>query len=207
VIRVLNVKKSSILLEQFGAHFEEIENAILATEYDPTAGTPCGCGIDNLMRTWRCLDCFQSPMTCDQCFIRSHQNMPFHWVQKWNGSFFERCDISALGHTIALGHHGEPCHNVPNTTRPPEFLIAHTNGIHKTKVVFCACVGSGRRLQQLLDAQLFPATTEQPTTAFTFNLLREFHIHSLESKASAYGYMGGLRRLTDNTFTADVPVS
>jgi len=62
-------------------------------------------------------------------------------------------------------------------------------------------------MQQLLGAQLFPATTEQPTTVFTFGLIREFHIHSLESKAIVYGYIGGLWHLTNNTFMTDVPVS
>ena len=62
-------------------------------------------------------------------------------------------------------------------------------------------------MRQLLGAQLFPATTEQPMTAFTFGLLREFHVHSLESKSTVYGYMGGLRHLMDNAFTMDVPVS
>ena len=61
-------------------------------------------------------------------------------------------------------------------------------------------------MQQLLRAQLFPATVDQPTTAFTFNVLREYHVHSLESKQSAYSYMGALRRLTNNTFIDDVPV-
>ena len=62
-------------------------------------------------------------------------------------------------------------------------------------------------MQQLLKVQLFPATTEQPTTVFTFGLLQEFHLHSLESKSTVYGYMGALRRLTNNTFTMDIPVS
>jgi hypothetical protein len=199
--------QSSIVLDQFGAHFEEIENAILATEYDPNVGTLCECGIDNRTRTCRCLDCYQSPMTCDQCFIRSHQNQPVHWVEQWNGDFFVRRDISALGHAITLGHHGKLCHSISNTTSPLEFLIIHTNGIHKTKVLFCGCAGCGNRMQQLLKAQLFPATTEQPTTAFTFSVLREFHLHTLESAEPAYGFMGALRRLTDNTFTTDVPVS
>jgi hypothetical protein len=61
-------------------------------------------------------------------------------------------------------------------------------------------------MQQLLRFHLFPATTEQPTTAFTFVVLREYHVHSLESKKSGYSYMRALCRLTDNTFTSDVPV-
>jgi CxC2 like cysteine cluster associated with KDZ transposases len=163
--------------------------------------------VVNQTRTCRCLDCFQSPVTCERCFIQRHKTQPFHWVEQWNGAFFIRRDISALGHPIALGHRGELCHNISKVTPPLEFLIVHTNGIHRTKLLFCGCVGCGNRMQQLLKAQLFPATTEQPTTAFTFAVLREFHLHSLESVVAAHGYMGALRRLTDNTFTTDVPVS
>jgi CxC2 like cysteine cluster associated with KDZ transposases len=170
-------------------------------------GEPCDCGVAGQMRTCRCNDCFQLPLTCKECFIRQHKNQPFHWVQQWNGNFFVRCDISTLGHIIILGHHGNPCPNISNLMPPTNFLVAHTNGIHRTRVVFCTCIGPIDRMQQLLSSQLFPATTERPTAAFTFGLLREFHMHSLESKATAYGYMGGLRRLTDNMFTTDVPVS
>jgi len=194
-------------MDQFGAHFDQIQNAILAIEYDNTVGSACSCGVVGQTRTCRCLDCFQSSVMCERCFVLRHQTLPFHWVEQWNGDFFVRRDISALGHAIALGHHGELCHNISKTTSPLEFLIIHTNGIHKTKMLFCGCIGCGNRIQQLLKAQLFPATTEQPTTAFTFSVLREFHLHTLESAMPAYDYMGALRRLTDNTFTADVPVS
>jgi len=112
-----------------------------------------------------------------------------------------------MGYIIVLGHHGKPCPNNSTSTQPLNFLVAHMNGIHKTKVNFCACSSDSDQMRQLLGVQLFPATTEQLTTAFTFGLLREFHVHSLESKSTVYGYMGGLRRLTDNAFTTDVPVS
>ena len=206
-MHILNGQKSSVFLEQFANCLEEIGNAILATEYDITVGEPCDCSINGRTRTCRCDDCFQSPLMCEYCFLRRHENQPFHWVKRWNGNFFVRCDISALGHGVVLGHHGTPCPNNSSSTLSLNFLVAHTNGIHKTKIMFCACIGSGNRMQQLLKVQLFPATTEQPMTVFTFGLLREFHLHSLESKSTVYGYMGALRCLTNNTFTIDIPVS
>jgi hypothetical protein len=62
-------------------------------------------------------------------------------------------------------------------------------------------------MEQLMQARLFPATTRDTKTAFTVNVLKEFHLHNLESKKAAYDYLGAIRRLTDNAFTADVPVS
>ncbi|KAI0248980.1 hypothetical protein BJV78DRAFT_1231294 [Lactifluus subvellereus] len=164
--------QSSVPLDQFGAHFDEIQDSSLAVEYDDTVGSACSCGVVSQMWTCRCLDCFQSPITCEQCFVQRHQTQPCHWVEQWNGTSFIRCDISALGHAITLGHRGELCHNISKKTPPLDFLIIHTNGIHRTKLLFCGCVGCGNRMQQLLKAQLFPATTEQPTTAFIFGDLQ-----------------------------------
>ena len=58
-----------------------------------------------------------------------------------------------------------------------------------------------------MHARLFPASTRDPRTAFSFNVLKHFHLHNLESKKAAYDYLGAIRRLTDNAFTADVAVS
>ena len=43
--------------------------------------------------------------------------------------------------------------------------------------------------------------------AFTFNVLHQFHLHHLESKESAYDFVGALRRLMDNAFAQGVSVS
>ncbi|KAJ6609659.1 hypothetical protein B0H10DRAFT_2225674 [Mycena sp. CBHHK59/15] len=56
-----------------------------------------------------------------------------------------------------------------------------------------------------MQARLFPASTREPQTAFTVNMLKCFQLHNLESKKAAYDYLGAIRRLTDNSFTADVP--
>src|ERR1700730_16351589 len=33
----------------------------------------------------RCSDCFESPVFCRDCCLRSHGSLPFHRVQLWNG--------------------------------------------------------------------------------------------------------------------------
>jgi hypothetical protein len=48
---------------------------------------------------------------------------------------------------------------------------------------------------------------DDPKTAFTFNVLKQNHIHHAQSKQSAYDFLAGLQRLSDNAFTYDVPVS
>jgi CxC2 like cysteine cluster associated with KDZ transposases len=118
--------------------------------------------------------------------------------------YFTRKDISTLGVAIHLGHNGERC---PNSSGEVLFTVVDSNGVHSTRLSYCGCVGSGEKFKQLTRARLFPATTRDPRTAFTFSVLKQFHLHNLESKKSAYDYLGALRRLSDNAFTADVPVS
>ncbi|TFK35116.1 hypothetical protein BDQ12DRAFT_726248 [Crucibulum laeve] len=59
-------------------------------------------------------------------------------------------------------------------------------------------------VKQLLRAGLFPSTTLRPVMAFTFEVLDQFHLHHLESKESAYDFIGALWRLTDNAFAHDI---
>ncbi len=59
---------------------------------------------------------------------------------------------------------------------------------------------------QLLRARLFPATSTDPRTAATFELLRLFQLLSFGSKVSAYEFYQTLSRLTNN-LGDPVPVS
>jgi len=83
--------------------------------------------------------------------------------------------------------------------------VVDLNGVHATKITTCQC-GDNGRWRQLFDADLFPATVAEPQTAFTFRLLRDWQIMTLQSKITAYHYIRALRRLTDNVFTGNVPV-
>ncbi|KAF8810573.1 hypothetical protein BYT27DRAFT_7091579, partial [Phlegmacium glaucopus] len=194
-------------LQEFIHAFPHLLDQILEREVDSQVGRDCSCST-GAKRTTRCLDCFYYDISCPDCFISAHRNLPTHWAEVWNyeQGFFVRHDIAMLQDNIAsmnLGHSGNPCHSSHATNIL--FHIVDTNGIHQTKVRFCACEGLVDRPGQLMHAELFPATMKQPTTAFTFRLLRQFHLLHLEGKVSAYDFIGALRRLSDNAFPQRIP--
>jgi hypothetical protein len=107
---------------------------------------------------------------------------------------------------------GQPCPNIDprkaNETR--EFTIADHNGFHIRQLQFCRCrhpEKDDKDYEQLLAVRLFPATFTHPQTAFTFTVMKQFHIHTLASKKSAYDYVKALCMLTDNASNHDVTVS
>ncbi|KAJ3710096.1 hypothetical protein C8R42DRAFT_648974 [Lentinula raphanica] len=165
-------------------------------EYDPTMETPCDCGRG--IRRVQCQDCHEYQLSCGDCWVKKHFNNPWHWARVWDGSFFVRSDISTLreNHAVQLGHHGQPCPTLDNP-KPVKFTVVHSNGVHGTRISFCNC-GSGSRVEQLMRARLFPSSLEEPQIAFTFTVMREYDIHSLQGKIPAYDYVLSLRRLTDN---------
>lgn len=174
---------------------------------DPSLLQPCQCRRDGQYRDTRCKDCLFSHTTCAQCFIERHKAEPTHWAEVWDErGYFIKKDISELGQSIHLGHDGLDCPNPTNNDIA--FIVVDTNGIHRTKVRFCSCSGhASDRVHQLMRSSLFPSTTTQPTMAFTFNVLKSFHMHHLQSKQAAGDFVESLRRLTDNVFTTTVPVS
>ncbi|KAG1746426.1 hypothetical protein EDB19DRAFT_1952649 [Suillus lakei] len=144
---------------------------------------PCsGCG--DLSPNYRCEDCFGVNLQCSSCIKTAHQLHPLHRLQKWNGMFFERVTLKALGLRIQLGH-------APG----------------QVSLDFCGCSNAVAHVQQLLRISWFPSTTANPKTAATFRLLEEFHILSFESKVSAYEFYNALTRRTNNTGLAPVKVT
>ncbi|KDR72437.1 hypothetical protein GALMADRAFT_51291, partial [Galerina marginata CBS 339.88] len=165
-------------LEEFQAAFPQLLDLIFEHESDARTSQACSCG-SGANRTTRCYDCFCYEPSC----------------------FFIRHDIAALRDEIAavnLGHYGLPCPSKYATNL--KFTVIDVNGIHQTRIRFCSCEGFPDRSQQLMKARLFPATMSQPTTAFTFQVLKQFHLLHLEGKLSAYDFIGALRRLSDNAF-------
>ena len=57
----------------------------------------------------RCSDCFESPVFCRDCCLRSHGSLPFHRVQLWNGKCFLKSSLFEQGFVMHLGHGGSPC--------------------------------------------------------------------------------------------------
>ena len=118
----------------------------------------------------------------------------------WTRFFYSpwHCHASKWCCIMNLGHSGSPCPSSHATNIL--FHIVDTNGIHQTKVQFCACEGLVDQPSQLMHAEHFPATMKQPTTLFTFCLLCQFHQLHLEGKISTHDFMGALRHISDNAF-------
>jgi hypothetical protein len=172
----------------------------------------CRCGRG--MCVAKCFDCFQYGSSCLNCFADLHFHQPYHWARLWDPEkrFFNKVDYSLVlrelgtDDAIQLGHIGERKRCPANATSIP-FIITHTNGIHSTRLRICRCPAAPDKVTQLMQARIFPATPTDPKSAFTFTALREFHMHGLQSKSSAFDYILSLRRLTDNVLTHEIPVS
>lgn len=108
--------------------------------------------------------------------------------------------MKELGLTLQLGHlPGDPCSNPK--FGPRGFTVMHTNGLHPICVLFCRCsnaASSPSRVDQLLRAELYPATLTDPTTCFSFQCLKQFHLLTLQSKISGYDQYLATQYLTDN---------
>ena len=89
----------------------------------------------------------------------------------------------------------------------PVITIIDRSSIHKIGIRWCCCLNAFERDIQLMAAGLFPATFRNPKTAFTFQVLEEFHLDNLECKTTPSQFFSRLRRLTSDKFPNTVPVS
>ena len=120
---------------------------------------------------------------------------------------FERTSLKAIGLKIQLGHQHDGCACSNPIPLRDDFTVVHLNGIHAMTVSLCGCdkaARAGSHIQQLLHAELWPATDAEPNTCFSFQMLENYHIMSLQGKISMYDYYHALERMTDNTGTLKI---
>ena len=89
----------------------------------------------------------------------------------------------------------------------PVVTVINRSSIHKIGIRWCCCLDAPKCNMQLMAAGLFPATFRNPKTAFTFQVLEEFHLDNLECKTTPSQFFSCLRRLTSAEFPNTVPVS
>lgn len=170
-------------------------------DFNSRSALTCECGRGKCLVS--CEDCTFYEAACRECFIETHRCNPFHWARVWNEQegFFIRADISVLreSYAIQLGHQNGIC---PSPQVPSvKFVVTCDNGVHATRISFCDCFGSVDRVAQLMRAKMFPGSCNEPISSFSLSVLKQYDIHSLQAKISAYDYCLSLRRLTDNVFT------
>ncbi|KAK7049202.1 hypothetical protein VNI00_005803 [Paramarasmius palmivorus] len=159
---------------------------------------PCICGERNDVAYW-CRDCSEACVFCQACLVSRHETKPLHYVEKWNGSFFDRTTLKSLGLKVQLGH---PCGHICMMPRQARtgFVVVDVDSIQEVDLFFCMCQPPedvGEQWQQLMRHELFPATSIQPHAAFTFRLLRFFHTLTLQGKVNIYDYYIAIQNRTD----------
>jgi len=147
-----------------------IQSSILKMKTHQDIGKPCSCG-SALARLYRCQECFNSRMFCGSCVVSAHTHGAFHHIRKWVGTHFICTSLKELGLVITLGHSGDQCPNLSNTTHGRPTTVVHTNGMHETVIRYCHCLEAPLEPFQLIEAGLFPSTLDQPATTFTFEVL------------------------------------
>ena len=197
---------ASVLMAPFIKNLPSIQSSILIMKTHKDIGRPCFCG-SGLGQLYRCHECFNSRMFCGSCIVSAHIHSAFHHIQKWVETHFVRSSLKEVGLTISLGHFGVRCPNLSTTSCGRPTTIVHTNGMHETIVEYCHCLEAPSEPFQLIKAGLFPSTLDQPMTAFTFEVLRNFEKHVLAFKKSAYDYCDALWKLTDSAFPQNISVS
>ncbi|KAJ7595288.1 hypothetical protein C8J56DRAFT_1115038 [Mycena floridula] len=195
---------TSSLMQPFIDIKDHIQSFYITTHADSRTANPCSECCSGDMSSYRCSDCWLRLPCCASCIVKQHELMPFHHIEEWTGQFFRRILLRDLGVLLCLGHNGARCSNCIATHPGRRLTVVHTNGVHKLHVLFCMCKDAVSESDQLFHAQLFPGTLTLPQTAFTFDVLNQFHIHTNESKKAAYDFHGALQRLTDNVFPDNV---
>lgn len=190
-------------LRQFLDHEKTYLRLLIGQEIPPSNSICVSCNVQGA--EFRCLDCFGPHWWCKACLIDSHAWQPFHQPQRWKNGSFEKVSLYELGVVLNLG--GCCCTKDGSPFGDRAITVIHINGVFTTSVRFCHCPGAAADHEQLFANRLFPSTFDRPSTAFTFQLLDYFAIDAMECKTSAQSFFQKLRRMTNNAFPDEVPVS
>ena len=139
--------------------------------------------------------CTSSRYGTFSCTIHSSSDLG----QFWNGRHFERSSLRLLGYRFYASHEHTPC---PSADRIQTLVVVDINGVHHVDVQFCACTESPRWVEnyrQLLRLRWYPASFQKPKTAFTFDMLNDYHKYALQAKLNLYDYYSTVMQKTDNS--------
>jgi hypothetical protein len=178
---------------------------ILSLDAPPDNMQCNGCG-NGEVTFYRCMDYSLAPILCRMCCIQNHQSNPFHTIQQWTGTYFVPTTLFDLGFILHLGHVGMHCTgnatggedvvmdgaDTKGQVKGPNLTVVDIGGIFSHQVQWCHCLKDQRHIA-LLRMGLYPGSISRPKTAFTFRLLRYFHIDTMECNTSASNFYNKLR--------------
>ncbi|KAJ6482358.1 hypothetical protein DFH09DRAFT_1253104 [Mycena vulgaris] len=134
----------------------------------------CGeCRVDAPL--FRCAHqtCFGPAMYCEKCISTLHRQLPTHMVEKWTRKFFSPMTLDEL-------------------TVETRFQLGHRPGRG------CPKAWSAHKDFVLMRACLWLATSLDPQTCATFNVIRLFEVQNCLGKISAYNFVRSLEFLSNN---------
>ncbi|KAF8995279.1 hypothetical protein BDZ89DRAFT_925224, partial [Hymenopellis radicata] len=152
---------------------------------------------------FRCETCGEF-LECKGCCLARHVNTPLHIVKRWNGEFWDRMTLLSMGYVYQLGHHGAACVH-PGAQR--RMTIIHVNGIHELKVCSCGCrvAEDLSTVEELLRNGWYPATSTDPSTCGSFEVLDMFRLLSTVAQVNVRDFVTSLEQMTDPHGTEKVP--
>lgn len=188
---------------------------------NPTGGlSDCSCGHPSELR---CHTCLGRPLYCRECCLTVHALNPFHDIREYNkaglptrdevGSsddgFYKPITIKDLGYVLDIGHNGRPCPQNSNIKHwfatsaayDQLLVVVDVSGVYDVPIRWCQCKGQtdkSLRYHLLLRMGLYPTSTTNPKTVFTFQCLDHFHMDIMECNTPASAFYSKLRRLTDD---------
>jgi hypothetical protein len=126
----------------------------------------------------------------------------------FSDGMFHPTSLATLGLVIQLNHRQGDC---PAPVPPfRDFTVYDVNGVHQVKVVYCGCHLTDPDhvlVHQIFRQRWLPATWKQPRTAFTYSLLKMFHIVNLQSKCNMYDWYNAMLWFNNNAGLVHQPVS
>lgn len=126
--------------------------------------------------------------------------------QEWTRDRFVTRSLRDLGMVVQLGHPlGDTC-NHPKEGHT-NFMVIHTNGLHRITIHYCRCAASSPQRQQLLEFGWWPSTVDSPQTCASMQMLRQFHYLSLQSSINLTDYYTALEQMSEPWALATIPVS
>ncbi|KAF9779699.1 hypothetical protein BJ322DRAFT_1012771 [Thelephora terrestris] len=145
--------------------------------------------------TFKCNSCFGGTMRCSACTVSFHRNLPLHKIQRWHGGRLEERLLR-----VPTG----PDRRSPSAgvalTETKHIFVVDLSGYHSVRIRFCTCPHTAflDHFRQLLRVRWFPASTLQPKTVFTFDLMDTYHKISMQGKLNLYDFYTAIMQKTDN---------
>lgn len=92
-------------VEQYVERMDELLKALVTREAMPDGPATCRHCCRSVFAVWRCKDCVLGTPMCRKCMRSSHEENPFHHIEKWNGAYFRPAELWEVGTYLLVRHH------------------------------------------------------------------------------------------------------